>query len=285
MIRASRRLGWTLGVAATLAGSAAGAETARLEVRNTFGAMVNVIGFEDILDVTWTWDLSRSENPLVKDAHLSLGATNTFSPAYDRVGLWAEVSPLSIVDLRAGFEPTVYFGLFNSLQDFPSYGSVFDEKTRKDTNDASYFGLARRVYLAPTLKMKVGRVIGFASAELEWWKAEGDGPYFYEPARDTLLASDGDRVLRTSSALLYELRGGEGRQVLLGPMHQMMNVEGARANRVQRIGVLGVYELRSRPLGLARPALIGQLAYYLDDRFKKNEPWALVAIRFNLRPR
>ena len=275
-------------VAMAAAASAAESESAtraRLEIRNTFGAMVNVIGFEDILDVVWTKNLSRSESPLVKDAHLSLGLTNTFSPAYDRVGVWVEVSPLSIIDLRAGFEPSLYFGLFNSLQDFPSYDAVFDEQTRKDTNGGSYLGFARRVYVAPTLKMKVGRVIAFTGAEIEWWKAEGDGPHFYEPARDTLLESDGDRVLRTSSGLLFELRQGEGRQVLLGPWHQIMDVDGARPNRVQRVGLLGVYDLGGRRFGLTRPTVIGQLAYYLDDRFKKNEPWALLAIRWSLRGR
>jgi hypothetical protein len=255
----------------------------RLEVTNTFGAMVNVVGFEDILDVVWKRSLSRSSSPLVKDAHLSLGLTNTFSPAYDRVGAWVEVSPLSIVDLRVGFEPTLYFGLFNSLQDFPSYGSPFDERTRKDTNDGSYLGFARRVYVAPTVKMKVGPVIAFSGAEIEWWKAEGDGPHFYEPARDTLLESRGDRVFRTSSGLLFELRGGEGRKFLLGPWHQLTDVEGARANRVQRVGLLGVYELGGRRLGLRRPTLIGQLAYYVDDPFKKNEPWALLAVRWSPR--
>ena len=266
-------------------GGAVAAEPAstRLEVRNTLGAMVNVVGFEDILDVVWTRPLSRSSHPLVKDAHLSLGLTNTFSPAYDRVGVWVEVSPLSIVDLRAGFEPTLYFGLFNSLQDFGSYDAVFDERTRKDTNDGSYLGLARRVYVAPTLKMKVGPVIAFTGAELEWWKAEGDGPHFYEPARDTLLESRGDRVLRTSSGLLVELRGGEGRQILLGPWHQLMDVDGARANRVQRAGLLGVYDLGGRRFGLRKPTLIGQLAYYVDDRFKEREPWALLAVRWSMR--
>jgi hypothetical protein len=270
--------------AAMVTATAAQAAPARVEMRNTLGAMANVIGFENITDASLTWGLSHSENPLVKDAHLSLGATNTLSPAYDRVALWAEVSPLSILDVRVGFEPSLYFGLFNSLQDFRSYDAVYDEQTRKDTNDASYLGMARRAYIAPTFKIKLGRVVAFSGAEIEWWKAGGDGPYFYEPARDTLLDTEGDRVLRSSSGLLYELRQGEGRQLLLGPFHQIMNVEGARANRVQRVGVLGLYDLGGHPLGLRKPSLIGQLAYYLDDRFKKHEPWALVALRFQLGP-
>jgi hypothetical protein len=269
-------------LASTLTATPAAAEPPRREIRNTLGAMVNVIGIENTLDASWTWRLSESKNPLLADAHLALGLTDTFSPAYNRVGAWVELSPLSILDLRAGIEPTLYFGLFNSLQDFSGYDALFDEKTRKDTNDLSYTGFAERVYFAPTLKMRVGRVIGAVSAEIEWWKAAGVGPCFYEPARDVLIASDGDRVLRTSSVLLLEQPFAGGKKLMIGPMHQLVDVSGARANRVQRVGLLAVYDLGPRWLGLRRPTLIAQTAYYLDDRFKRHEPWALVAIRFHL---
>jgi hypothetical protein len=265
-----------------LGATRAAAEPPQREIRNTFGVMVNVIGLEDILDVTWRWSLSRSDNPLLSDAHFTLGLTNTFSPAYDRIGAWAELSPLSIIDLRAGIEPTLYFGLFNSLQDFAGYDAVFDEKTRKETNDLSYMGFGGRVFVAPTFKMRLGRVVGAVSAEWEWWRAAGDGPFFYEPARDVLLESEGDRLVRASSALLLECPLSNGKKLLIGPMHQILDVEGARNNRVQRIGVLAVYELGARALGLNKPTLIGQAACYLDDRFKRHEPWALVAVRFNI---
>jgi hypothetical protein len=265
-----------------LGATQATADPPQREIRNTFGVMVNVIGLEDILDVTWRRSLSRSPNPLLSDAHFTLGLTNTFSPAYDRIGAWVELSPLSILDLRAGIEPTLYFGLFNSLQDFESYESVFDETTRKETNDLSYMGFGGRVFLAPTFKMRLGSVVGAVSAEWEWWRAGGDGPYFYEPARDILLESKGDRLFRASSVLLLERRLSDGKKLLFGPMHQILDVEGARKNRVQRVGVLIVYELGERALGLTKPSLIGQAAYYLDDRFKRHEPWALVAIRFHI---
>ncbi len=272
----------SLALAALSAATPAGAAPPQREVRNTLGAMVNVIGLENNLDVVWTWKLSESKNPLLSDAHLALGLTDTLSPAYNRVAAWVELSPLSILDLRAGVEPTVYFGLFNSLQDFASYDAPFDEKTRKDTNSLSYFGTARRLYVAPTVKMRFGRVVAFSGAEVEWWKASGDGPYFYEPARDVLLKSDGDRLVRTSSALLYTQPFSGEKKLMIGPLHQLIDVSGARANRVQRLGVMAVYELGPRWLGLRHATLITQTAYYLDDRFKRHEPWALVALRFHL---
>ncbi len=258
------------------------AEPAKRELRNTFGVMVNVVGIEDSLDLSWRWRLWASQSPLLSQAHFSAGVTNTLSPAYDRVGIWAELSPLSTLDLRLGVEPTFYFGLFNSLQDFSGYDAVFDVQTRKDTNDQSYAGFGGRVYFAPTLKLQVGRVIGTTSAELEWWKAAGDGPCFYEPARDVLIESSGDRVVRTTSALLLEVPRSGGKRLLIGPMHQIVDVAGARQNRVQRVGLLGVYELGERRFGVGQPALIVQAAYYLDDRFKRHQMWALAAVRFTL---
>lgn len=258
------------------------AEPAKRELRNTFGVMVNVVGIEDSLDLSWRWRLSASKNPLVSDAHFSAGVTNTLSPAYDRIGVWLELSPLSIVDLRVGIEPTFYFGLFNSLQDFPGYDAAFDEKTRKDTNHASYAGFGGRAYFAPTLKLQLGHLIGTSSAEVEWWKAAGDGPYFYEPARDVLIESAGNRVLRTTSALLLEVPGSGGKRLLIGPMHQLVEVSRARRNRVQRVGLLGVWELGARRAGVGQPALIAQVAYYLDDRFKRHQLWALAAVRFTI---
>jgi hypothetical protein len=259
----------------------AAAEPPTREWRNTFGAQLNDPGVQDALDLAWTWKLSHSSSPLLSGAQLSLGLTNTLSPAYDRLGAWIELSPLSVLDLRAGFEPTFYFGFFNALQDFPSYGAPFDRRTRREHDD-SYSGFARRLFVAPTLKLKLGRVVGVAGVEVEWWKAGGDGPFFYEPGRDTLLRSDGDRVVRFSGALLVELRRGDGRQVLAGPAHQLTQVEGARLNRVQRLGLLGVHDLGQRRLGVAKPQLIAQLGVYLDDPWKDGEPWAQVALRFGL---
>src|SRR5688572_16924157 len=79
---------------------------------NTLGTSVNPIGLQDEIVLGWTWGLSRSRNPFLSDAHVAVGVSNNFSPAYDRLELWAEVSPLSVLDLRAGLEPVFYFGTF-----------------------------------------------------------------------------------------------------------------------------------------------------------------------------
>src|SRR5258708_7206807 len=178
------------------------APTPRRELREQIGASVNNLGLQNSLDLSWRWPPSSSPNPLLSDAHLTLGLSHALSPSYTRLGAWAEFSPLSVLDLRVGIEPGVYFGTFNSLMSFNSYSDPFSNDAR-DKRGGGAFGTAGRLYASPTLKLKTGPVRAPASADFEWWKSDAPGPLFYEPARDTLLKTRGDRLLNTSSALLY----------------------------------------------------------------------------------
>jgi hypothetical protein len=213
---------------------------------------------------------------------VAVGLTDSLSPAYNRLGGWVEVSPLSILDLRAGIEPAVYFGTFSSLVDYPSYDSVFDVDTRKARDRAGdkSFGTGGRAYLAPTLKLKVGRVVAVSGAELEWWRASNDGPYFYEPTRDLLLKTDGDSMVQGQNVLLLELPRPAGGKILVGPIHGYRHVYGVPRNRVQTLGLLGVYEVAERRFGVRKPTVILQVSRYLEDRWKKDELTATLAVRF-----
>ena len=258
----------------------AGAQTR--ELRETLGASVNTIGVQNNLDLSWTWKLSSSQSPLLSDAHVAVGLTDSLSPAYNRLGGWVELSPLSILDLRAGLEPAVYFGTFSSLVDYASYDDVFDVDTRKARDKAGdkSFGTGGRAYLAPTLKLKVGRMVAVASAEFEWWRASNDGPYFYEPTRDLLLKTDGDSMVQGQNVLLVEFPRGSGGKILAGPVHGYRHVYDAPQNRVQTLGLLGVYELADRRCGVKKPTVIVQVSRYLEDRFKEGELTAILAVRF-----
>jgi len=258
---------------------AAAAPTRHLQ--ETLGGSVNTLGIQNNLELSWRWGLSHSQNPLLKDAHFTVGFNDSLSPAYNRLSAYVELSPLSILDLRAGIEPAVYFGTFSALQDFTGYDDLFDEDTRRETNGRAKAGLGGRVYLAPTFKIRFGRVILATSAEFEWWKAGNDGPYFYESTRDLLMKAEGDSMVQTSSVVLYEIPRGEGK-VLIGPIHNLFDVYDAPQNRIHRLGLLGVYEVAPRRWGVGQPTAILQVQRYLEDRFKQDELMAILAVRFQL---
>ncbi len=254
-------------------------EAPHRELREQIGASVNNLGLQNSLDLSWRWPLSASSNPLLSDAHLTLGLTHALTPSYTRVGAWAELSPLSVLDLRVGMEPAVYFGTFNSLMSFNSYSDPFNNDAR-DKRGGAAFGTAGRVYVSPTLKMKAGPLLAAASADFEWWKSDAAGPLFYEPARDTLLKTKGDRLLSTSSVLLYQRVLGPDGILSTGLIHQLTYVRDAPANKIQRLGVLVVREFGAKRFGLPHPSLVAMLAYYLDDPSKKHQMSAALALAF-----
>ena len=259
----------------------AGAEGPRRELANTFGTAFNPIGLQDQLGLSWRWPLSASRNPLLSDAHLSVGVANNFSPSYDRLELWVEVSPLSVLDLKGGVEPVYYFGTFGHLASFPSYDADFGKDAREAVKDQAVSRTGIRYYLAPTIKMKVGRIIGRSEAAFEWWRVDGPGAFFYEPMRDTLLDSDGDAMMTLSSQLLHEFpRTAGGRHVLAGVFHDMNHVYDAPSNRRQRLGPIVLWTLADRRFGLRKPTVIGSVFSYVQDPSKDGEIGGFLAVRF-----
>src|SRR5262245_61181636 len=196
--------------------------------QGSLGIGLNPLGLQGGVDVSWRRGLSSSSSPLLRDAHLSFGVAPRLTPSYARLAAFVEVAPLSILELRAGIEPSAYFGTFRSLLYFGSYADRFDEEARSARAGEAAAGLAGRAFLAPTLKLGAGRFVLRSRSELEWWRARQKRPYFYEPGRDTLLRAAGDSLLASETLLLYELRGGSRRR-LLGPVHDLTLVSGARA--------------------------------------------------------
>lgn len=250
------------------------------EMRNTLGASVNLLGLQNNFECSWTWKLGRPSNPLLSGAHVAVGLNDSLSPAYNRLGGWVEVSPLSVVDLRVGWEPAVYFGTYASLLEFTGYDDEYDQDTRKARNPGSFAGMASRLYFAPTLKLKLGRLIAVGSAEIESWRAGGDTTFFYEPTRDVILRSAGDSLFASTALLLWEVPTENGGSWLFGPVHNRVDVPDAPGNRIDRIGAVVIRDLAERRFGVGHPTVILNVQYYITDRYKEGELTAVLAVRF-----
>jgi hypothetical protein len=243
------------------------------------GASINNPGVQATLEVSWLRPLSTSTHPLLSGAHIAAGAVQALTPAQTRLGGWVQYAPLSIFDLRAGIDPSVYFGTFNSLQGFDRYDEAFDSDARKGRAGAEA-GFSVRTYVAPTLKMRAGPFVASAGAELEWWRASADQEFFYEPTRDTLLKSGGDRIIRTTAVLMYRRALDRG-SVAVGPIHTTSSVPDAPQNDVVKIGALAVREYDGRRFGLPRPKLTVMVGRYLEDPSKDGQWTAAASIGFN----
>lgn len=267
------------------------------DVRETVGFSLNLIGLQNAFDLTWTWKLNQSENPLLSGAHFTIGLSDYLSPSFQRVGGWVEFSPLSILDFRVGVEPAYYFGTFGSVIGFADYNGLYSEDERDRRAGERLAAFAGRAYFSPTFKIKVGHVIFASSAEFELWKAQNPerisgGTFFYEPARDTLIDGNGDFVITASSILLYEFLFPHQRTLLAGFVHDLLSLpnlsgEPDNDNQRQTLGLLAVYSLGDKFLGLHRPQVISKAFYYIKDRpdlEKVDEMGIQIALRFFLNP-
>jgi hypothetical protein len=255
-------------------------ETSR-ELRGQLGASYNNAGLQNTLELSWLRPASSSTHPMLAGAHFGAGIVHALTPTQMRLGGWVQYSPLSILDIRAGVDPSVYFGTFNSLQGFDSYDDSFDTDARKARAGAKA-GLSMRTYVAPTLKLKAGPIVASATAELEWWRSNAAGDFFYEPTRDTLLRSAGDRMISTTGIVMYQQAMGEG-TLAIGALHTTARVSDAPLNDIQKLGAIAIREYAGARFGLPRPKVTLVVARYLDDRSKEGQWTAAVAVGFRSR--
>jgi hypothetical protein len=247
-------------------------------LEESLGMSFNRLGLQNQLGWRWGRSLGQSPRLLFADAHLAGGVEHTLTPSYTRLGAWVEVAPLSIFAVRAGAEPGLYFGTFGSLMSFASYDEDFSDAARSARSADAHSGSALRLYVSPTLRMRV-RSYGFqVGATLERWSSN-TGPFFYEPSRDTLLRASGDRLLLVSAVLVHERRT-QGRGLRYGLSYDLTDVLDAPANRSQKVGIVVARQLAGRPLGLPSPSLGARVGYYLDDATRKGQLTAAVGCSF-----
>ena len=257
------------------------APAAVTDLRGQLGGSVNNAGAQLSFDLSRRRPLSKSRHPLLSEAHVGAGGSTAFTPAHLRAGVWLEAAPVSIFVLRVGAEPAYYFGTFDSLGSFDSRRDAFDPDSRRELAGTAS-GTAVRLYVTPTVRLRAGRFIGLASADVEWWSSSASGPFFYEPTRDTLLNVEGDRLTRVTSALLYEHPLATG-QVTTGVTHSRQRVGSGSLNDIQRVGGVVVREFEGTFLSLDRPSVTISASRYIDDPSKQGEWTASMAIGFSLR--
>jgi hypothetical protein len=243
------------------------------ELTEGVGGSVNPLGLQNRIDLRWERPLTTSRRQILEAAHLAVGLSHALTPSYTRFGFWAEVAPLSILSVRAGAEPTAYFGTFGSLMSFPHYTDPFDDEAREAQEDEARAGTASRFYVSPRLQMKVGSMVAAGGVDFEWWRSSADGPLFYEPSRDTLLEVRRGRCLTAASAVLRQHDLPRGGRLRYGLVHRLTYVFDAPANRSQRLGVALTYDSSRRILGVDHPRFEAEVLHYLDHPFRQGQ-WA-----------
>lgn len=254
------------------------------EVRGQLAASVNNAGLQETTEWSWRRSLNSSQNVLLSEAHIAAGTSVGITPASLRGGAWVEVAPVSFFVLKAGIDPSQYFGNFDSVTSLDRRDEMFDTDARQARANAKA-GRNVKFYMEPTLQFRRGPLSGQSSLTFERWSSSASGPFFYEPTRDTLLSVSGDHLATWSTVVLLKSEAGRGVSTSIGPMYSPMRVHGNRANQVQKIGAVVVLQTGPQFLPRALPSVTILVSRYLDDPNKMGQWSAALAIGFNLKRR
>ena len=252
-------------------------------IENTFAFVLNPLGIQDALDVTWSKRLNDRAEPLLKDAHVAAGVSLKATPAFGRLGAWVEYSPLSVVDLRAGVEPVYYFGTYKAFLPFSTASARFDDDVIEARRPEAATGFANRFYVAPVLKAAAGSVVMRVRSEISWWHAADAGePFFYEPAWDTLIKASGSSMVTVEALALREFKISDNKTLLAGPVYDLTGIAQAKENRKQSISLLAVWSKSGTFAGLKNPTIALKAMFFLEDPWRRHEPAAQLAFVFGI---
>lgn len=99
----------------------------RLVHRNTVALRYNPLGLLYEGRFMYRLRLYPSDSPTLRDNFVGIGLAPGASPAFARLGLYAEVAPASFITFWVNYEFVQYFGTFDLFQSFPSARSDFSD--------------------------------------------------------------------------------------------------------------------------------------------------------------
>ena len=253
---------------------------------NLTAVRVNPLGLVNFTRVSYRFRLFESDSDILKQNYVGIGAVGAISPAWGRIGILAEVQPLTILRLYAQFEFIGNFGTFDLFASFPSANSDFSDSTiqarAEDEATEAYATTGSLLTLGATLQLKVGPVAVrslFRAARTNYTTRAGDVVY-YDQIYDMLMPDDGWMVVNDLDVLAVlnpgttQLAAG----VRWSYSHSFYNdshfapgedPNDVPNNDVHRIGPLLAWQIRNNPgARFDKPTLILLAQWHLQHRWR-----------------
>lgn len=171
----------------------------RVVYRDLTAFRLNPIGLISDARLMYRYRLYESQSLALRDNFVSVGLAPVLSGGYTRIGVQAEIQPLTILNLWALYEWVGYYGAFNFLQSFPSATSTYDDTTldaRGSLPEAdpakNYAATGTQLMVGANLTLKVKDIV--VRTQAKFGRADmnlraGDR-VFYDTTYDLLVQND-----------------------------------------------------------------------------------------------
>lgn len=217
----------------------------RLWYTNSTFLRVNPLGLIDVYRLGWRRRLSQQTSLLWNDTYTFLGGSALVTPAFSRLGIYAEAQPIALVRVWADAGFTGYYGTFDQVMSWSDPGAPYSDRTLSTLGEAGQNAptLGSYVQLGGALRAKVGPIALRDTVQvtrLDLDLPAGDA-WFYDQLSDRLVP-DGKFVLGNDLdvlALAGKLRAGV-RYTFTDNLDGGENADGALAHH--RIGPLFAWQ-------------------------------------------
>ena len=192
-------------------------------VLNGFTALRgNPLGFSVEGELALRQRLYPDDALALRDNFLALGVRGALSPATARIGLLAQVQPLTVLNLHAAVDGIAYFGNFDNLRSFKSARSEWGDaaldasKLLPETDPSrAHAATGLQLTFGARLQLKVGKVAVSNTSDFIRTQAslqDGDRVFLdpvqasLVPQKGLLLVDDLDAVWVSGTGLIAGLR-------------------------------------------------------------------------------
>ncbi len=211
------------------------------------------------------------DGPLWRGREVRADAFVASTPAYGQVGAEFSAVPLAVLEVRARYQLTAFYGAQGALWRVPSRRARFGDRELRDARATP--GLGQSLSGAAALRARVGRVIARNELAASFVLLSRDRGWYYYPEETTVVAPQ-DVILSDQLAVLGVLWQGEGDAALLaGPMLDYTRGVQAHLTRV-RAGAVASWTFAGRLGWLRRPRLGAVGGVMLRERNREGQAFA-----------
>ncbi len=233
--------------------------------------------------------LHRSDGLAFRNTYAGVGGWARVSPSLLEFGGRFDVAPIDVFDLAVWVRYSHSLPTFAGRLRYDEFGNkTFQE--RRERPDVGIPSDAFEVVLEPTLKIKVGPVIGLYRASVQFTRLfleEDPGTtWVYDAARDLAVPPDGFVLIENTGVVGVDplWQRSAKTSLALGAMIRHRRVFVEDGDRMLNLGFVGFFKPGPRP---AAPTIILQVLAYLIDHDRVLRPpqiivgfqWSVSAVK------
>jgi hypothetical protein len=260
----------------------------RIYYNANVAARINPLGLFLFGDLMIAERLFRSRDVLLSQNHFSVGLSPQLSPAFSKLGLKAELQPLTIFKMWINYDVGAWFGNFGFLQSFDSPNSDWSDRGHDALEDAgvdSMSSMGRSMTVGSQFQMKLGNLAirNIMRAEQNFWHLRNGQPIFYTSVFDVPVEVNGGWLITNDLDLFYFFNNTKWIAALRYNWTRPIYTEGAwvnhdptvdgerRSNIIHRIGPAAGYTFKTRGPGFQDPTLFLVLNWYLKHTYRTGD--------------